>query len=255
MLDLNSRSQLSDRINFMVDKAINDNAEQPRTYLGCSAIGGTCERAVQADWIAAEHARTGQGNVPQENIPARTRRIFIRGHVLESYIARWVRESGLMLVTEQNGQQFPVSLAGDRLLGHVDGIIFHWRGESESPIPLPALWECKVLAHKWWSELQKKHVRISHPKYYIQVQLYMAGLGLKQCLFTACDADSMELYHELISYDGGEALQKMTERLDRIERASSMGEWLPRAGRSPAEVQCKMCRWKFECWDKEHELF
>lgn len=251
MLNLNSRSQLSDRINFLIDAAIDKNAEEPRKYLGCSAIGGTCERAVQADYIAAEHARTGKGTVPQEEIPARTRRIFTRGHVLESHVAGWVRKSGLLLITEQDGQQFPVSLAGDRLLGHVDGIIFHYISEGDAPIPLPALWECKVLGHKWWSELQKKHVRVSHPKYFVQVQLYMAGLNLKQCLFTACDADSMELHHELIPYDGGETLQKMTNRLDRIERASSMGEWLPRGSRSPAELQCKMCRWQSQCWSDE----
>lgn len=251
MLDLNSRSRLSDRINFVIDQAIDKQTETPRKYLGCSAIGGTCERAVQADWIAAESARTGQGNVPREEIPARTRRIFQRGHVLESYVAGWIRESGLMLVTEQDGKQFPVSLAGDRIKGHVDGIIYHWLGVGESPVPLPALWECKVLGHKWVSELQKKHVRVSHPKYYVQVQLYMAGLGLKHCLLTACDADTMDLHHELIEYDGGETLQKMTERLDRIQRASSMGEWLPRGSRSPAEIQCKMCRWQGQCWGDE----
>ena len=251
MIDLNSRSALSDRINFVIDQAIDTNAEAPRKYLGCSAIGGTCERAVQADWIAAEHARTGQGEVPKEEFPARTRRIFTRGHVLEGHVARWVRESGLMLVTEQDGKQFPVSLADGRLKGHVDGIIFHWIGEGTSPVQLPALWECKVLGHKWWVELQKKHVRVSHPKYFVQVQLYMAGLGLNQCLFTACDADTMELRHELIPYDGGETLQKMTDRLDRIERASSMGEWLPRGSRSSAEIQCKMCRWASQCWGDE----
>ena len=52
MIDLNSRSGLSDRLNWLIDEGINASVETPRTYLGCSAIGGECERSVQLEYVA-----------------------------------------------------------------------------------------------------------------------------------------------------------------------------------------------------------
>ena len=47
MIDLNSRSGLSDRLNWLIDEGIDASVETPRTYLGCSAIGGECEAVKQ----------------------------------------------------------------------------------------------------------------------------------------------------------------------------------------------------------------
>lgn len=52
MIDLNSRSGLSDRLNWLIDEGIDASVETPRTYLGCSAIGGECERSVQLEYAA-----------------------------------------------------------------------------------------------------------------------------------------------------------------------------------------------------------
>ena len=52
MIDLNSRSGLSDRLNWLIDAGIDASVETPRTYLGCSAIGGECERSIQIEYAA-----------------------------------------------------------------------------------------------------------------------------------------------------------------------------------------------------------
>ena len=53
MLDFNFQSLLSDRICFLVDAANDVCGEPHRSYLGCSAIGGECERAVYCEYAGA----------------------------------------------------------------------------------------------------------------------------------------------------------------------------------------------------------
>lgn len=145
------------------------------------------------------------------------------------------------------GGQFEVSFLGGRLLGHADGILTCWRGEGDAPLPLPALWECKCLAHKYVMAARREHIRRSHPKYWYQMQLCMMGLHLDRGLITCVDADTMELYHELVPYDEGEAV-KMLQRATRIFQATDAGELLPRAESTPAAVACRMCRVAKVCW-------
>lgn len=84
-------------------------------------------------------------------------------------------------------------------------------------------------------------------KYWYQMQLYMMGLHLERGLITCVDADTMELYHELVPYDEGEAM-KMLQRATRIVQATDAGELLPRAELTPAAMACRMCRVAKLCW-------
>lgn len=253
MIDLNSRSGLSDRLNWLIDEGIDASVETPRTYLGCSAIGGECERSVQLEYVAyavnRDAGREARCTASACPFPARVRRIFERGHDVEDRAARWLRLARLLLVTEDplTGGQFEVSFLGGRLLGHADGILTCWRGEGDAPLPLPALWECKCLAHKYVTAARREHIRRSHPKYWYQMQLYMMGLHLERGLITCVDADTMELYHELVPYDEGEAVKRL-QRATRIFQATDAGELLPRAESTPAAVACRMCRVAKVCW-------
>lgn len=251
-IDLNSSSALPDRINWHIDHALVAMEEAPRNYLGMSAIGGECERAVQLDAYASawrkEWARSGRAPIG-EDVPARTRRIFERGILLEDSAAKWLLQAGFVLLQSDPlaGGQFSVSLCGGRLRGHADGIVYGWRGEGPCPVETPCLWECKVLGHKWIQALKKEKARKSHPKYYGQVNLYMKGLGLERCLLTAVDADTMELHHELVQYDSAEA-ERLEARFGRIALSCSAGELLPKASASRSEFMCRMCRRADVCW-------
>lgn len=252
-MDFNSRSLLGDRINWFIDDGITRAAAAgpKRTYLGCSAIGGTCERAVQ---YAAMAAMAAGGACPAhapspKPAPARTLRIFERGHAGEDMAARWMRTAGFLLDTRDplTGEQFAVSFCDGRLLGHADGIITHWLRPEDCPVELPALWECKVLGKPGWGRLKKDHVRRAYPHYYGQVQLYMHGLRLPRCVFTAVNADTMEICHELVEADAAEA-ERLIGRAGRIFLAAGNGELVPRGETTEAAMACRMCDWAEECW-------
>lgn len=237
MIDLNSRSGLSDRINFYVDQAANaaSAAEDHRGYLGASILGGECERAVQLQHL--------DKFVPS----ARLARIFERGHLFEAAAIAWLRRAGFVLVTEDHdGGQFGFSILGGRVRGHADGILAHFRG-GNSPLPLPALWECKGLGSKGWKQLVKDKVREAYPKYFGQMQLYMGELGLAQGILTAVNADTMELHHELVAYDP-QVHASLVTRAERILVACDLGEILPRAFLAATDYRCRMCSYAGPCW-------
>ena len=51
-------------------------------------------------------------------------RIFEFGHYIEDYAAKWLRDAGFDLRTEDKmGQQFGFSIADDEIKGHIDGVI------------------------------------------------------------------------------------------------------------------------------------
>jgi len=258
LIDFNRRSRLPDRINWLVDDGLRGAPEHPRQYLGMSAVGGECERAVQLDGLASafrEQAPACLGESLAQKLFAvrpdpRVMRIFERGHLLEDAAAKWVRGAGFVLNARDpdTGRQYAAELCGGRLKGHADGVIVWWDGQGPCPIELPSLWECKVLGHKWVQKLKKEGVRKTYPKYYGQVCLYMHALGLERCLLTAVDADLMELHHELVQFDLEEA-KRLEERFDRIERACMAGELLPREETTRAAFMCRWCRAADVCWE------
>lgn len=254
MLDLNSKSGLSDRINFLVDAGISSHVdENPRNYLGCSAIGGSCERSVEYEALSTvfrdKQTVIALPDAVGKTFPPRTRRIFTRGHVVEDCAAEWLRRAGLVLETKNplTDEQFEISFLGGRVLGHCDGIFVHWLGDGAAPFQLPALWECKCLGHKWANALRRDGVKRSHPKYFGQMQLYMGGLHLRRGILTAVDADTMELVHEQVDFDEDE-YRSLLVRAEHVLTCAMAGELVPRCASTPADVNCKMCHWSETCW-------
>ena len=92
---------------------------------------------------------------------------------------------------------------------------------------------------------------LTKPIYYAQVQLYMAYLELEQCLFTALNKDSSELYFELIPFDS-EAAQKYSDRAVQVIQASENNEQMPCISSDPSFFKCKMCEFRNVCWAKEN---
>ena len=240
MIDLNSKTLLSDRVNWLIDAGIDAVPEDARDYLGCSVLGGVCKRAVQLEAFCVLSGQAGG-----EPFPARVRRVFERGHDAEARAAAWLRGAGFLLVTEMAGRQIEVSFLGGRVKGHADGMLAHFMG-LESPIPLPALWECKCIAAKYWREAVKHKIRTSHPQYFAQMQLYMGGLKLAHGLMTMVNADTMELYHELVAFEQT-AFDSLLSRAEMIFQACALKELLPR-GKTKPDFRCKMCRWQAPCW-------
>jgi hypothetical protein len=97
--------------------------------------------------------------------------------------------------------------------------------------------------------LQKNGLAISKPVYAAQVAIYQAYLDLHEhpALFTAVNADTMEIYAELIPFDAALA-QRMSDRAVRVITATEAQEQLPRAYLDPTHFECKFCAYAERCW-------
>jgi hypothetical protein len=224
------------QINDLLDAGIIENhrGQEKRNYLGASIIGEDCLRKIQLQYTNHEM-----------NFSAQTLRTFAIGSYLEELIANWIILAGFDLrVRDENGKQFGFSIAGGKIGGHVDGMIF----AGPDFCKYPCLWECKTLNDKSWNDTKKRGVLVSKPIYYAQVQLYMAYMNLDEnpCLFTALNKDTSELYSELIPFDA-EAAQRYSDRAVNIIKTTENNELLQRVSNDSSFYKCKMCGFRDEC--------
>jgi hypothetical protein len=248
MLDFNHRVSVADHLNQRIDASLSAErgATPARSYLGASRLGAPCDRALQFEFTDTPvDAGTGPSG--------RTLRIFEIGHVLEDVAIRWLRAAGLDLVTRtRDGGQIGFSVAGGRIRGHVDGIVF---GARALPgLEVPAIWECKTMNAKSWRETVAKGVVLAKPIYAVQIAFYQAyleqvvpGISEHPALFTAINKDTAELHHELVVFDAARA-QAASDRAVRILRATDAHELLPRVAREAAHHECRFCSWSDRCW-------
>ena len=236
--------------------------ETPRDYLGGSRLGETCERRLGYEYT---HAKADEGS----DFSGRALRVFQRGHDGEARMARYVRLAGFDLVTERPApdggepRQIGWGVAPDpetgrpRIAGHLDGVILGWKlpegGDPNSPhalwageLSFPALWESKCLKAESWRSLYKHGLRKDKPDYFAQVQVYMAFKGLAWALFTAENADTCEVYAEIVLFDV-RAAQAASDRGLRVVTAP-FPEALPRACREPDDHTGLFCPYRERCW-------
>lgn len=241
MLDFNSATSVSGQITALVDTALQaKQASQPRrAYLGASLLGVACERALQFEYADAPVD-------PGQAFSGRILRIFERGHLMEDCMVDWLRLAGFDLRTrDRNGEQFGFSVLEGRLQGHVDGVIV----AGPEGFAYPCLWEMKCLGSKSWRDLEKHKLAVSKPVYAAQVALYQAYLELhtQPALFTALNADTMEIYAEWVPFDAALA-QRMSDRAAKVISATAAAEQLPRLTLDPAHSECRQCAWSERCW-------
>ena len=241
MMDFNSTASVSGQVSALIDAGLQcARARQAvRRYLGASRLGVACERALQYEYAQAP-VDAGR------EVPGRILRIFERGHVNEDCMVGWLRDAGFDLRTHKaDGEQFGFSAADGRLQGHIDGVFV---GGPEG-FAYPALWENKCLGSKSWRDLEKNRLAVSKPVYAAQVALYQAYLELHEnpAIFTAVNADTMEIYAELVPFDAALA-QRMSDRAVKVITATEAGDLLPRTFNDPTHFECKFCAWQDRCW-------
>lgn len=244
MIDFNSSASISGQTTALMDAGMQRAraSQSQREYLGGSRLGTSCERALQYEFA---HAPVDPGRETQ----GRLLRIFERGHVMEDCMVAWLRDAGFDLRTRKaSGEQFGFSALGGRLQGHVDGVVVAGPDLGHD-CGYPALWENKCLGSKSWRELEKSRLAVAKPIYAAQVAVYQAYLELHEhpAIFTAINADTMEIYTELVPFD--EALaQRMSDRAVKVISATDAGELLPRGFNDSTHFECRMCQWQDRCW-------
>lgn len=240
-LDFNSHTIKSDHFVNLIDAGIDKAAKQERRreYLGGSAIGETCLRRLQFEYL----------NAPKDeetDFTPRTRRIFHRGHAGEDWMVDWIRAAGFNLRThDKHKRQFGFEDCDGRFKGHVDGVIVG----GPDGFKYPALWENKVLGSKGFNQLKRHGVAKAYPKYAAQVATYQAYMQLAEnpAFFTALNADTMEIHLELVPFNQALA-QECVDKAAQILTACDHDETLPRAAESSTAFVCKWCPYHGACW-------
>lgn len=240
-------NELNENINKWIDKALQEEREgqPPRGYLGGSALGGECGRALYYDYKAVPRDE-------DKEFSGRTLRRFKLGHMHEAETATWLRNAGFDLAThDEYGEQFGFSVAGGAIQGHVDGLIRSSR-LPKAVLSCPALWEHKIMREDKWKKYQKDGIKKANYVYYAQCQIYMAyisetyGIDINQALFTGLNSNTSELHFEIINFEVA-AVQRLSDRGVNIIRATSPDE-VPKISRDSTDYRCKLCSWQKTCW-------
>lgn len=220
-----------------MDAALAAQIEAPRKYLGASQIGGECNRQIQYELRGVEG----------DPIPGKLRRIFARGHILETAMWDWMKLAGFSIITRHGGYPIGFSVCDGQYRGHIDGSVID--GPEIEGLIYPCIWECKWLGAKGWKAVVKDGVAKAYPKYADQVSQYQFYKdNTNPALMTFGNADTMEIWAELVPFDAARA-QAASDRAVNILLAERAGELLPRVSSGPDNYPCAWCRHSKTCWE------
>ena len=205
-------------------------AEKARDYLGWSALGDECERAL---WYGFRWAGAKQ-------IDGRLARLFDTGHREEARLLDELRALGYEVWDrDERGQQFGVSSVNGHLRGHADAVV---RGLPEAP-KTPHLVDVKTIKAKKFDELLKKGMRAMYPKYIAQGLGYCGHMKLDRAAFIFVCKDDDRIHVERFEFDQAE-FDKLEAKARRIIFAASPPM---RLSDDPAWFACKFCDFHAVC--------
>lgn len=232
-----------DHIKAAVDNAIvtGEQKRERRKYIGASSIGDECQRKIQYRYL-------NYPIDPDKEFSARTLRIFQFGHSIEDYAAKWIKDAGFDLRTEdKQGEQFGFAIANGEIRGHIDGVI------CDGPVAMgyPALWENKSANDKKFQAFVRMGVAKANPTYATQIALYQTYMDLTEnpALFTVVNKNTSEIYYELVPYNAPLA-QEASDRAVNILTAAKAGDILPRIAQTKDFFLCKFCEYRETCWEE-----
>jgi hypothetical protein len=193
--------------------------------LRASSFGHECDRYL---WMRL------RWSFDRKPVEPRIRRIFDNGHDREARIVAYIKAAGMQVMDRdpETGNQWRVRLADGALTGSCDGIV---TGVPEAPV-VRHLLEIKTMKSARWKAWRAKGVRSSHPEYWVQMQVYMRGLGLTRALFVSECQDTKEIEAERVHYDDL-ASAGLEARAVRIFAAHVAPERIGKPGAWP----CSMC--------------
>lgn len=201
-----------------------------RNHLGASSIGEDCWRKL---WYQFRWAKLDEAD-------PRMRRLWNRGHREEEIFERFLMWSGFRLrsINEKTGEQYKFSKINGHYGGSTDGIcLISFAGDY------PIITEYKTFAHKYFTELKEKKVRLAQPKYFAQLCSYGREFEVRHALFCAVDKDNDEWYWEFVELDWNHAIELEKKANDIIH-----AEFPPdKINSNPAFWKCKFCTFNGIC--------
>jgi hypothetical protein len=218
-----------DSIALLIDEAHEARQEKPRSHLGASMLGHSCDRWL---WLSFRWAVV-------EKFSGRMLRLFRRGHNEEQQIINDLRSIGLDVRTPSSGQS-RVNF-GCHVSGSIDARI-------EKGVPgatkTQHIAEFKTHSLKSFNALKAKGVFASKPMHWAQMQVYMLGTGLDRALYVAICKDDDRIYTERINLEPKVA-QKLVERGQTIALSDRMPEPL---SADATWYECKYCAGHDQCF-------
>jgi hypothetical protein len=203
----------------LIDTYHERKVEDKRSHLGASQLGHPCERWL---WLNFRW-------VIEQKFPGRILRLFRRGHNEEASIISDLRAIGI----DVRGSQTRVSF-GSHVSGSADAIAAS--GVPESPNK-PHVLEFKTSSKKMFDSLIKDGVEKSKPEHFIQMQVYMLGLGIDRALYLAICKDDDRIHTERIRLDKDLA----TKYVERGQRIALDDRMPPPLSTDESWYQCRFC--------------
>lgn len=213
--------------------------ETSRDYLGASLAGHACERYI---WLNYRRAVTD----PKSGT---TYRLLDRGHLEEARFCRWLEMVGA--VPSFTGKRQKEVACRLHVKGHLDGLVRNLPDDPDLH-----LLEFKTHNQKSFTTLKNKGLKEAKPQHWVQMQLYMLGLQrtrrtkASKGLYMAVNKNTDELYLERVILDRDEA-EKWADRAETIACSDRAPAGLLS---SATAFPCKMCAYRFFCYDDSKEL-
>ena len=219
------------------DQALVDTQERrTRAYLGMSAIGGACERALWYGfrWVALA------------NFDAATLKRFADGHASEAVaIARLKATPGLEVHDlDDMGEQFGFKDMGGHFSGHMDGVVL-------GLIQAPKAWHVlEIKASEKWQDLDKARKKVGeknalaewNPTYYAQAVLYMDYAGLDRH-YLVCVSPGVRRWTAVRTNADPVFAQMLKDKARRI----IFSDHAPKRIGGPTNFACQWCDYARVC--------
>lgn len=206
-------------------------SDRHRSHFGFSSAGEKCARKLWYSWL---------WTIPA-SFPARIQRLFNRGHLEEARFIAMMQCAGFEVHYEtKTGGQFKISDHNGHAGSALDAVVV---GIPDLPEGTPAMTEMKTHSDKQFKKLQRTGVQESHPKHFVQMQIYMRKYELEWGLYLGVNKNDDELHAELIYNDKACA----DRYIDRAGLIIYSQEAPDRCSDSIGWWECKCCAYKNLC--------
>lgn len=208
---------------------VDKNGDWRRTHLGASIIGHECERRIWYDFRWCTNP----------DFDGRMLRLFQNGFSQEKRLLEDLRNAGVEVVCEEDGEQIHYSDFGGHYSGSPDAV---GKGFLEAPETWHVV-ECKTMNSKTFKQLQTKGVKLTKFEHFCQMQVYMGWAGLDRAFYIAVCKDTDEIYDERVYFDQ-ELFDRLRLKADRIIFADEPSHKI--AG-DITHFKCRFCPHKWSC--------
>lgn len=203
--------------------------EKARDYIGASGVGSPCD---------ADLAYSLRG-FPNTDPDPRLKRIFRLGHILEDEVVRDLKLKADVRVWEKDGltgRQHTYSELGGHVVCHMDGHI-------ELDDGVLRVLEIKSMNEASFKKFQKDGVKISHPRYYAQLQMMMGMSNIPSSFFISVCKNNSEYHAEIVEFDELE-WSYIRQRVERV-----LANQAAKISVDETDWRCRGCFKRGVCWE------